>query len=193
MICNILIAGVGGQGTVLASKLLAAAAIDAGLDVRTTETIGMAQRGGSVVGHTRIGDGIYSPLIQKRQADVLIAFEPSEGARQLPYLSPGGTIIVCDSGVSPVTNALISRDYEPGQMLDYIKKNAKRAIIINGAPILSKHAKMLNVALLGATAASGVLPFDFEKLKTTISNMPKLREQNLEAFELGRKAVCETF
>ena len=84
---NIMIAGVGGQGTVLASKLIAAAAMKQGFDVRTTETIGMAQRGGGVVSHIRMGENIFSPLIPPGKADVLIAFEPAEAVRQLPFLS----------------------------------------------------------------------------------------------------------
>ncbi|MCL2267332.1 MAG: 2-oxoacid:acceptor oxidoreductase family protein, partial [Treponema sp.] len=87
MTFNCIIAGVGGQGTVLASKLIAAAAMKKGFDARTTETIGMAQRGGSVFGHIRIGDNIFSPLVPLGKADAIIAFEPSEAVRQLPYLS----------------------------------------------------------------------------------------------------------
>ena len=84
---NLLIAGVGGQGTVLASKLIAAAAMNKGLDVRTTETIGMAQRGGSVVSHVRMGRNVHSPLIRPKRAQAIIGFEPAEAVRILHYLS----------------------------------------------------------------------------------------------------------
>lgn len=84
-----LLCGVGGQGTVLASKMIAFAAMEKGESVRTAETIGMAQRGGCVVSHVRVGGGIYSPLIPKGGADVLIAFEPGEAVRCLSYLKPG--------------------------------------------------------------------------------------------------------
>ena len=89
---NILLSGVGGQGTVLASKLIAAAALAKGLTVHTAETIGMAQRGGCVVSHVRIGENVYSPLIPKGTADVIIAFEPAEAVRVASYLKKGGTI-----------------------------------------------------------------------------------------------------
>jgi indolepyruvate ferredoxin oxidoreductase beta subunit len=104
MTFNLLIAGVGGQGTVLASKLIAAAAMKKGFNVRTTETIGMAQRGGCVTSHVRIcesPDNIFSPLIPLGKADAIIAFEPAEAVRQLPYLSAQGSMIVCDSPIAP--------------------------------------------------------------------------------------------
>lgn len=103
---NVLISGVGGQGTVLASKLIAAAAMAKELDVRTTETIGMAQRGGSVVSHVRIGQNINSPLIPQRAAHAVIGFEPAEAVRVLPYLSADGLMIVCDKAMKPVTSSL---------------------------------------------------------------------------------------
>ena len=191
MIFNILISGVGGQGTVLASKLIAGAAIKCGYDVRTTETIGMAQRGGSVVGHTRIGDNIPSPLILPGGADLLIAFEPSEAVRQLSYLSENGTLIVCDNGVVPLTYALTQQIYEPEKLIDYIKSNVKNAIIVPGQPIISKYAKMLNVALLGVAAQSGIFPFETGALRSVISEMPKFVEENLAAFEIGRNIYNE--
>lgn len=91
---NILLCGVGGQGTVLASKLIAYAAMKQGLAVRTSETIGMAQRGGCVVSHVRIGRMIDSPLVPRGSADLLLGFEPGETVRCLPYLRQGGTVIV---------------------------------------------------------------------------------------------------
>ena len=100
---NIVLCGVGGQGTVLASKLLAAAAMDRGLPVKTAETIGMAQRGGSVFSHVRVGDGAASPLIGKGKADLIIAFEPAEAVRQLAYLRPSGTVVVSDRAIVPAS------------------------------------------------------------------------------------------
>ena len=94
---NVMLTGVGGQGTVLAAKVLAQAAQDTGWHVRTAETIGMAQRGGSVVSHVRMGDQgeeVASPLIAKSSADMIIAFEPAEGARMIPYLAPDGVFAV---------------------------------------------------------------------------------------------------
>ncbi len=94
MVINCILAGVGGQGTVLASKLIAQAAMDKGQNVRTAETIGMAQRGGCVVSHVRVGDEIFSPLIPKHTADIIIGFEPAEAVRCLSYLKKDGTVVV---------------------------------------------------------------------------------------------------
>ena len=90
---NIVLCGVGGQGTVLASKLIAAAAMEKGLRVMSAETIGMAQRGGNVFSNLRIGDSMHAPLLQSGQADVILGFEPGETVRMLHYLKPGGTVI----------------------------------------------------------------------------------------------------
>ena len=97
-VMSYLLCGVGGQGTVLASKLIAYCGMKAGKKVRTSETIGMAQRGGCVVSHVRVGDEIFSPIIPEKQADMIIAFEPAEAVRCLPYLKDGGTVIVNKSG-----------------------------------------------------------------------------------------------
>ena len=97
---NCLLCGVGGQGVVLASKLIAYAAMEKGMFVRTSETIGMAQRGGSVVSHVRVGEEIHSPMIPKGSADVLLAFEPAEAVRNLSYLKKGGIVIVNQKALS---------------------------------------------------------------------------------------------
>ena len=99
---SILLAGVGGQGTVLASKLIAQAAIDLGFPARTAETIGMAQRGGCVVSHVRIGEA-HSPLIPKGKADIIIGFEPAEAVRCLPYLKEEGVVVTTKKAIKPVT------------------------------------------------------------------------------------------
>ena len=187
MTFNILIAGVGGQGTVLASKLIAGAAMKSGLDVRTTETIGMAQRGGSVLGHTRIGDNIHSPLIKQGNADLIIAFEPSEAARQLAFLAEKGTLVMCDSPVYPVAGT--GSPYNPDEVIDYIKANVKNLIIVSGQTIKEKYAKMINTALLGAAAANSLFPFDVKALEETIHEMPRFKDENIAAFTLGGK-IC---
>ena len=184
MVFNCMIAGVGGQGTVLASKLIATAAMKRGLDARTTETIGMAQRGGSVVSHVRLGGG-FSPLMPLGGADALIAFEPGEAVRHLSYLSEGGRLIVCDTPVKPAASS--SAAYDGSEMIDYIKANIPNAIVINGKPINEKYKKMLNVALLGAAAQSGIFPFDADALLKAVSEIKRFREENLEAFKLGRE------
>jgi len=164
-----MIAGVGGQGTVLASKLIAAAAMKRGYDVRTTETIGMAQRGGSVVSHVRIGENMCSPLIPPGAAHALIAFEPAEAVRQLPYLRADGLLIVCDRAIKPVADPKAA-PYEAAAMIDYLKANVPQMIVVEGRR-LEQGAKTLNVALLGVAARSGIFPFDVDTLKEVIPEM----------------------
>ena len=187
MTFNCMIAGVGGQGTVLASKLIAAAAMKHGFDVRTTETIGMAQRGGSVVSHIRIGEHIFSPLIPLGKAHALVAFEPAEAVRQLPYLREDGLLIVCDSAIKPVADPQAAV-YEAAAMIDYLKANVPRLAVADGRRLTEQSAKTLNIALLGTAAQSGIFPFDGETLKEVIPEMLPQRfwEINLKSFELGR-------
>lgn len=191
---NCLIAGVGGQGTVLASKLIAAAAMLRGMEARTTETIGMAQRGGSVVSHVRMGRDIASPLIAHGTADIVIAFEPAEAVKVLPYLAENGTAIVCDSAVMPITSALDGGYGAPG-MVEYILKTIKNATIINGEQLIARcgNTKVLNVALLGAAVQSVAFPFDINDLENAIKQMiaPQYLEINLLALYVGRSMVDE--
>lgn len=117
---NILLAGVGGQGTVLAAKLLAQAAEEKGWQVRTAETIGMAQRGGNVTSHVRMGsngEAVFSPLITPGTADIVIALEPGEAARALPFLAPGGVLVTATTAIQPVTAALSSQPYRAGDVV----------------------------------------------------------------------------
>lgn len=117
---DILLAGVGGQGTVLAAKVLAQAAQSKGWQVRTAETIGMAQRGGNVTSHVRMGsngEAIYSPLITPGTADMVIALEPGEAARALPYLAPAGVLVTATTAIQPVTAALASQPYRAGDVV----------------------------------------------------------------------------
>ena len=184
MTYNILITGVGGQGTVLASRLIAAAAMKRGMDVRTTETIGMAQRGGSVVSHTRIGDSIYSPLIPVGAAHIMIALEPSEALRNLHYLSPKGLLVVCDIAIKSIADP-DGAMYDADAVINYFKANAHRTVVVNGKPLKEKSPKTLNVALLGAAAACGGFPFDSQALLDVISEMPRFAEMNKTAFTDG--------
>ena len=143
-----LLCGVGGQGTVLASKLLAYAYMKQGKSVRTAETIGMAQRGGCVVSHVRAGREIHSPLIPKGRADVMIAFEPAEAVRCLPYLAAEGVAVVAARAVKPVTASLRgSKPYEAGQMLDYLKKKIKKLTIVDTDTLAERcgSTKVVNV------------------------------------------------
>ena len=190
---NILLCGVGGQGTVLASKILAKSAIRQGKTAHTAETIGMAQRGGSVTSHVRIGEAAYSPLIPLGRADVLIAFEPAEAVRNLPYLKDGGTAIVSNTAVKPVTDALSTTDYSGDAMFAYLRDENIRLIEVDGEELIRicGSAKVLNMALLGAAAASGEMNITTDDLceiiRTTLPE--KFHTMNLQAVELGARSV----
>ena len=187
-----LLCGVGGQGVVLASKLIAYAAMEQGKFVRTTETIGMAQRGGSVVSHVRMGTEVHSPLIPVKSADMLLAFEPAEAVRCLPYLKEGSTVIVSSKAVKPVTATLSGSTYEGTEMLEYLRKNVEKLAILDGEEICSQagSAKVLNVALLGAAAASGVLDISVEEMEKAMAGnvKEKFLVMNRKALELGKTA-----
>lgn len=187
-----LLCGVGGQGVVLASKLIAFAAMEKGKLVRTAETIGMAQRGGSVVSHVRIGEEIYSPQIPLKSADLILAFEPAEAVRSLPYLKEGGTVIVSSQPIKPVTSTLGGSAYDGKEMLDYLKKKVAKVAVLNAQYICRQAgtAKVLNVALLGAAAASGALDISIEEMSRAVREnvKDKYQEMNHKALELGKAA-----
>ncbi|MGN1266593.1 MAG: indolepyruvate oxidoreductase subunit beta [Dorea sp.] len=190
---NCLLCGVGGQGVVLASKLIAYTAMNKGMDVRTSETIGMSQRGGSVVSHVRMGEDVYSPMIPKKSADVILAFEPAEAVRNLSYLKDGGVVVVNRKAVKPVTATLMQHPYDGGEMLSYLKENVKNLYIVDGDEICRQAGslKVLNVALLGVALGSGVLDIEIDDMKCELEKMvkPQFVEMNIKALELGAKAT----
>ncbi len=187
-----LLCGVGGQGVVLASRLIAYAAMEQGDFVRTTETIGMAQRGGSVVSHVRAGSEVHSPIIPAGTADAIIAFEPGEAVRCLPYLKEGGMVVTNRQIVKPVSASLGGSTYNAEEMLDYLQKKAGRVIIIDGENICREAGspKVLNVALLGAVAKSGALGISLEEMAEAVRRNVKERfiELNEKALMLGSQA-----
>ena len=182
---DIVLCGVGGQGTVLASKLIAAAAMDKGLDVMSAETIGMAQKGGSVFSHLRVGRRVHTPMIAKGTADIIIAFEPAEAVRMLPYLKEGGSVIVNSHAVKPVTSVLKDSGYDGSEMVGYLKENVENLTVIDcekacreiGSP------KVTNMVLLGAAVRSGVLDFTMDEITETMKRMvkPQFQEANVAA------------
>lgn len=189
---DILIAGVGGQGTVLASRLLATAALEAGFFTRTSETIGMAQRGGCVVSHVRVGDEA-SPIIPPSHADLLIAFEPGEAARNIDSLSPNGICIVNTRAVMPVTASLGNSAYNVASVNEYIKKKFPGTVFVD-AYSLAENAgsvKTVNVVLLGVAAAVGNMPMSRDIVERVIAeNVPeRFRNLNNKAFNLGFNAI----
>ena len=185
---NILLCGVGGQGTVLASKLIAFAAMEKGLQVRTAETIGMAQRGGSVVSHVRIGEEIHSPLLPKGSADVIIAFEPAEAVRCISYLKKGGTVIVNQKAVRPVTASLQGTYRDGREMLEYLKAQAGHIDVMDGEAICEAcgSSKVLNIVLLAAAAKSGALGITPEELISAIEKRipEKFQTLNKKAIDM---------
>ena len=189
MSTSILICGIGGQGTVLASKLICQAALSLNMDVRSAETIGMAQRGGSVVSHVRIGSGLHSPLIPLSAADILIAFEPCEAVRNLPYLKKDGVIVVSDKVIPPVTASLSGQSFDSAVMIETLRKKSKRVMVLDTDSLSAAlgSSKATNTLLLGAAAASGVLGVSLDDLKSALSVLvkPQFVELNVRALDMG--------
>lgn len=185
---SILLCGVGGQGTILASKLIAQAAMSKGMEAKSAETIGMAQRGGSVVSHVRIGEEIHSPMIPLGMADVIIGFEPGEAVRALPYLKEDGKMVVCPDSIQPVTASLGLGAYEGSQCVEYLKSKVNNLVVVPGREICEKcgSPKVLNTALLGA-AAGEVLGLGLKEIEKAVSELVPERFQSLnkKALELG--------
>ena len=191
---NILLSGIGGQGTVLAAKLLAQAAQSKGWQVRTAETIGMAQRGGSVVSHVRMGnkgEQVQAPLLSKGTADLIVAFEPAEAARVLPFLAPGGTLVTASTAVQPVTAALSAKPYVAGQTLAGLKATLEgtdaNLVIVDDADIMERvgNRKALNVVLLACALNQGCVPLGLDDLRDAIRVCvkPRFVDMNLQAIQ----------
>ena len=180
---NVLLTGVGGQGTVLAAKVLAQAAQSKGWQVRTAETIGMAQRGGSVVSHVRmgnLGEEVYAPLLTRGTADLAIAFEPGEAARVLPYLAQDGVLVCATTAVQPVTAALSREPYRAADVLANIERmlGKRQALVpVDDAAIMQQvgNRKALNTVLLASAIAQNRIPISVDELKDAIAACVKPR------------------
>ena len=185
---DILICGVGGQGTVLASKIIAAAAMEAGDPVHSAGTIGMAQRGGPVTSHVRIGEEAYSPLIPFGSADMILAFEPAEAVRNLRYLKPDGIVIVNSVPVKPVTESLMPTGYDGTEMIAYLKKKCS-CIVIDGEELCRPFgsSRYFNIAILGVAAGADRLGIEKETILSEIVRRVPERylETNKAAFLAG--------
>ena len=184
---NIVLCGVGGQGTVLASKLLAAAAMEKGIPVMSAETIGMAQRGGSVFSHLRMGEHVYSPMIAQNTADMILGFEPGETVRMLPYLKRYGTVVVSSRAIMPVTSSLADSCYNGESMIEYLKRNVDNIIVIDTDKACEElgSSKVLNVLLLGAAVSTGVIGLSKEDIRNAlVKRLPeKLLDLNFKALD----------
>ncbi|MBQ6569242.1 MAG: indolepyruvate oxidoreductase subunit beta [Clostridia bacterium] len=190
--CNILLCGVGGQGIVLASKLIAQAAIADGLCARTAETIGMAQRGGCVVSHVRIGKEVPSPLVSRGGADFIISFEPAEAVRNLPFLKKGGTVLTAVKPVTPVS-ASLAGGYDSGAVLEFLKGTNANVYTVDTDRLIEKlgSAKAVNVLMLGAACGLPGFPITLENLKNTITDRvpERFHKLNFAALEFGAQAI----
>ena len=182
---NIMIVGVGGQGTLLASRILGNAVIGEGYDVKVSEVHGMSQRGGSVITYVKFGEKVYSPIIGKGEADIILAFELLEAYRALPYLRKGGRIVVNRQSIDPMPVITGAAQY-PQDIVGKISEKADITAI--DALSLAKEAgnsRAVNVVLIGLMAKNTEIPYErwIETIKTTVP--PKFLESNLKAFELG--------
>ncbi len=188
---DILICGVGGQGTVLASKLIASAAMSENNIVHSAETIGMAQRGGSVTSHVRIGQNAFSPLIPDHCADLILSFEPAEAVRNLKFLKKDGAVIVNSQPIKPITETLDNTGYDGSNMIEYLKQNCKTCIVVDGKYFSDNlgSSKFFNIAILGVACGANKLGLDKDSLIKQIETKVKEKfvEVNKKAFELGIK------
>jgi indolepyruvate ferredoxin oxidoreductase beta subunit len=184
---NVIFAGVGGQGVILASKILMEAAKNAGYDVKESEVHGMAQRGGSVDCHVRYGDKVYSPLIEKGTADFVVALEILEAMRKLEYLKTGGTLIVNREQIDPAPVQAGLEKY-PDDLETWLKGNVKDFLIVDTASALKEAGskRALNIVMLGVV--SNFLEFTEDQWQKAIRSMVKEKfvDMNLLAFRLGR-------
>ena len=182
---NIMIVGVGGQGTLLASRILGNTVINQGYDVKVSEVHGMSQRGGSVVTYVKYGEKIYSPIVDRGEADIILAFEMLEAYRALPYLKKGGKMIVNDQSIDPMPVIIGAMEY-PENIKEKLSK--KIDLLSVDALTLAKEAgnsKAVNVVLIGVMAKLTGIPYEnwIETIKTTVP--PKFLDVNLKAFDLG--------
>ncbi len=191
---RILITGVGGQGTLLASSLLGNAAMAEGIPVLVSEVHGMAQRGGVVESTVMLG-GLESPIISRAEADILVSFEPLETLRALDRCSSGTVIITNTSTIVPFTVELGQAQYPDTDKWISVLRDKFRKVIAYDARALAGRAgtpRALNVVLLGTLIGTGVLPVSPERMKETIRKkvQAKFVEANLQAFELGMKEAA---
>ena len=186
---SVMIVGVGGQGTLLASRVLGSAMLSQGVDVKVSEVHGMSQRGGSVVTYVRYGDKVYSPIIAQGEADVLLAFEALEAARYLPWLKPDGTVIVNTQQMDPMPVVTGVAEY-PKDILGKVQEQGVKMVALDALGMAEQagSAKAVNVGLSGAMAKKLDLPKEvwIDTIQETVP--PKFIDMNLKAFELGYNA-----
>lgn len=181
---DFIIGGVGGQGALLASDVIAEVGISIGMDVKKSDVHGMAQRGGAVISHVRWGPEVYSPLVERGRADFLIALEMLEALRWLPYLKPGGTVIVNHQQIRPASTVYGDDEYNPPQeIFGHLHQAAGKVFFIEGTQIAEDlgNVRATNTVLLGAL--SSLLELSQEQWLDVL-----LRRVPAKAIELNRKA-----
>jgi indolepyruvate ferredoxin oxidoreductase beta subunit len=189
---DLLVTGVGGQGVVLASDIISETAIAAGFDVKKTDTLGMAQRGGSVLSHVRLAPKVWSPLIKDGTVDLLLAFEKLEAARWSHFLRPGGIAIVNNYEQPPLSVSLGQEDYPTDDKIAAaLKRQTDQVYFVDGTRRATElgNARTLNIFMLGCFSVFS--PLDAETWRESIARrIPEnIREINLTAFEMGRKEI----
>ncbi|MBC7113567.1 MAG: indolepyruvate ferredoxin oxidoreductase subunit beta [Candidatus Methanomethyliales bacterium] len=187
---NIVISGVGGQGNVKAAQILGAATIKAGYRVRISDVYGIAQRGGPVVSHIRIGEEIYGFLVEENKADIVLGLEPMEALRAVAkFLRVGGLVIINTRPIYPVEVNIGKAVYPNiGDILSTISKVAGSIITLDATQVAKESGIPIasNIVMLGVLAGSGSLPFEAELLRDAIKeNIPRFLEENLRAFNAG--------
>jgi len=186
---SVIIVGVGGQGPLLASRVLGSAMLSCGVDVKVSEVHGMSQRGGSVVTYVRYGDKVYSPVIEQGEADIVLAFEALEAARFLPWLKLDGTVVVNSQQIDPMPVVTGTAAY-PEDIIGSVKAQGVKVVAFDALRLAEQagSVKAVNVVLIGAMAKR--LEIDKEvwidTIKATVPS--KFIDMNLKAFELGYNA-----
>lgn len=187
---NILLAGVGGQGIILASKILATGLINAGYDVKMSEVHGMAQRGGSVTTQVRFGEKVFSPIIGKGQADIIVSFETMETGNWLEYLKPDGKVVINDYRL-PSAPILIGNVEYPEGVIEYVQENVKEVTVLNAAELANElgNIRTMNVIIVGTLIkALGLDGIDWNSvIEETVK--PKFVDINIKAIEIGMNQV----
>jgi indolepyruvate ferredoxin oxidoreductase beta subunit len=185
-----MIVGVGGQGTLLASRVLGNVALKKDYDVKMSEVHGMAQRGGSVVTYVKLGKKVYSPVIEKGEADIIIAFEQLEALRWIDYLKDGGRLVVNEQKINPMP-VIIGKAKYPSSIIEKLKENFSNVIAVDALKIAKEcgNIKALNTVLLGFLAKSMNVEKDIwiESLKETVP--AKALDVNMKAFESAYNSI----
>ena len=189
MVKSVMIVGVGGQGTLLASRILGDAMMNQGFDVKVSEVHGMSQRGGSVVTYVRWGDQVASPVIETGEADILLAFEQLEAARFLPYVKEGGAVVTSTQKIDPMPVVTGAAEYPQG-LLEAIEAKGEKVLAVDALSLAERAGsqKAVNVVLIGAMAKrlGGEKADWLAALERCVP--PKFLEMNQKAFELGYQA-----